>query len=94
VSSHITDALCHHSIRQPVHKLSALSTLPRRPETGAFPHLGILYNEPAGREDEGDQGGREEHLDNGDISVVAAEDLGEGVAVVYSKALGGAWRVV
>jgi len=41
-------------------------------------------------QDESNEGSREEHLDNGDITVIAAEDLGEGLGMVDTKALGGA----
>lgn len=55
-------------------------------------HLCILDDEVAGGEDQGDQRGREEHLDDGDIAVIAAEDLGEGVGVVYTESARGACR--
>lgn len=42
----------------------------------------------AGREDESDERCREEHLDDGDVAVIAAEDSRERVCVVDSKALG------
>ncbi len=42
-------------------------------------------------EDEGDEGGGEEHLDDGNVTIFAAEDLGEGVGVVDAEALGCAW---
>ena len=39
----------------------------------------------AGREDEGDQGGGEEHLDDGDVAIVTAEYLGERIGVVDAE---------
>lgn len=53
-------------------------------------HFGVLYYQVAGRADDGDQRSGEEHLDEGDISFVAVEDLGEGVGVVDAEALAGA----
>lgn len=44
----------------------------------------------ARREDESDERRREEHLDDGDITVIAAEDAREWVCVVDSEALCGA----
>lgn len=42
------------------------------------------------RQDQSDERGGEEHFDDGDISVVAAEDLGERVCMVDSEAFRGA----
>jgi hypothetical protein len=42
------------------------------------------------RQDQSDKRGREEHFDDGDIAIVAAEDLGEGVGMIDSKAFRGA----
>lgn len=62
-----------------------------RMETRKGPkHLGVLDDEMSGRQDQSDQGGGEEHLDDGDIAVVATEDLGEGVGMVDSEAFRGA----
>ena len=40
-------------------------------------------------EDECNEGGGEEHLDNSDVAIVAAEYPGEGIGVVDAKALRG-----
>lgn len=53
--------------------------------------LGVLDDEVAGREDEGDEGGREEHLDDGDVAIVAAEYPGERVGMVDAEALRGTY---
>lgn len=50
--------------------------------------LCVLDDEVAWREDEGDKGGREEHLDDGNVAIVGAEDLGEGIGMVDSEASG------
>lgn len=42
----------------------------------------------SGGEDEGDKGGGEKHLDDGDVTVITAEYLGEGVGVVDAEAFG------
>lgn len=42
----------------------------------------------AGREDEGDKRSREEHLDDGNVAVIAAEYSREWIGVIDSKALG------
>lgn len=44
-------------------------------------------------EDEGDEGSREEHLDDGDVAIIAAKYLGERVGVVDAETLGGAYLV-
>ena len=44
-------------------------------------------------QDEGDKGCREEHLDDGDVAIIAAEDLGEGIGVIDAETLGGAFSV-
>lgn len=41
----------------------------------------------SGREDEGDEGGGEEHLDDGNVAVIATEYLGKWVGMVDAKAL-------
>lgn len=46
----------------------------------------------ARREDEGDEGGGEQHLDDGDIAIIAAEYLRKGVGMVNAEALGGAYH--
>lgn len=46
----------------------------------------------ARREDEGDEGGGEQHLDDGHIAIIAAEDLGKGIGMVDAEALGGAYH--
>lgn len=48
--------------------------------------LCILDDEMAGGENESNEGGREEHLNDRDIAIVAAEDLGEGIGVVNAEA--------
>lgn len=40
------------------------------------------------REYKGDERGGKEHLDNGDIALVTAKDLGKGIAVVDAETLG------
>jgi hypothetical protein len=42
----------------------------------------------SGRKDQGNERSGKEHLDDGDIAVITVEDLGEGIGVVDSKALG------
>lgn len=42
-------------------------------------------------EDKGNKRCREEHLDDGDITIVAAENSREGIGVVDAEAFGGAW---
>lgn len=42
------------------------------------------------RQDQGDKRGGEEHFDDGDIAIVAAEYLGEGIGMIDSKAFRGA----
>ena len=42
----------------------------------------------SGREDEGDERSREEHLDDANVSVIAAEDAGEGICVEDAKTFG------
>ena len=49
-------------------------------------YLGVLYYQMARGQDQGDEGGGEEHLDDGDVPVIAAEYLGEGVGVVDAEA--------
>lgn len=51
-------------------------------------HLCVLDDQMPRRQDQGDQGCGEQHLDDGNIAIVAAEDLGEGIGMVYSEALG------
>jgi hypothetical protein len=41
-------------------------------------------------QDQSDKRGGEEHLDDGDIPIIAAEDLGEGVGMIDSKSFGSA----
>lgn len=57
-----------------------------------LPYLCILDYKMSRGEDESDQRGGEEHLDDGNIPVITAKDLGERVGVVDAEALGGAWR--
>lgn len=40
-------------------------------------------------QDKSDKGGREEHLNDRDVAIVAAEDLGEGIGVVDAEAFRG-----
>lgn len=44
----------------------------------------------AGRKNQGDQRGREQHFDNRNVSVIAAEYPGERVRVIDAEAFGGA----
>lgn len=53
-------------------------------------HLGVLDDKMSRRQDQSDEGGGKEHFDNGDIAVVAAEDLGEGICMIDSEAFRGA----
>lgn len=53
-------------------------------------HLCILDDEMPGRQDQGNEGGGKEHLNDGDIAIVAAEYLGERVGMIYAEASGGA----
>lgn len=55
-------------------------------------YLCVLYYQVTWGEDEGDERGGEEHLDNGDVAVIAAEYSGEGIGVIDAKALGGACK--
>lgn len=50
--------------------------------------LRVLYDQVPRREDEGDERGREEHLDDANVAVIAAEDAGEGIGVKDAEALG------
>lgn len=43
----------------------------------------------ARRKNESDEGGREQHLDNSNVAIVAAEDSRERIGMVDAKALGG-----
>lgn len=49
--------------------------------------LGILDNQVTGREDQGDQGGREEHLNDGYVPVIATKDSRKGISVIDSETL-------
>ena len=49
-------------------------------------NLCILDDQMPRRQYEGNQRGRKQHLDDCDISIVAAEYFGEWVRVVYSEA--------
>lgn len=60
----------------------------RKPAT----HLGILNDQVAWGKDESNKRGREEHLDDGNVSIVAAEDLGEWIRVKDAKTFRGAWK--
>lgn len=40
-------------------------------------------------EDQGDEGGGKEHFDDGDIAIVAAEDLGEGIGMIDAETFRG-----
>jgi hypothetical protein len=42
------------------------------------------------RENKSDERGREEHLNDGNITVIAAEYSGKGIGMVNSEAFGGA----
>ncbi len=49
--------------------------------------LCVLDDQVAGRKNEGNEGGGEEHLDDGDVAIVAAKYLGKRVGVVDAEAL-------
>lgn len=57
---------------------------------GFSSYLRVLYDEVSRREDESYQRSREKHLDFRDVSVIATEDLGEGVGMVYTESFRGA----
>lgn len=44
------------------------------------------------RQDQGNEGSRKEHFDDGDIAIVTAEYFGEGVGMIDSEAFRGTWR--
>lgn len=46
----------------------------------------------ARRKNESDEGGREQHLDNSNVAIVAAEDSRERIGMVDTKALGGTYE--
>ena len=51
-------------------------------------YLCVLDDEMARREDQGDERCREEHFDNGDIAVIAAEYSRKWIRVVDAEAFG------
>lgn len=55
-------------------------------------HFCVLDDEVSRRKHKGNEGSREKHLNDRDIAIIAAKDLGKRVGVVDTKALGGAWQ--
>lgn len=89
MSSQMTEALYRggSKCQRMVHSASIIVQWDR-----GISHLCVLYYEVARGEGEGDEGGGEEHLDDGRVALIAAEDAGEGVGVVDAEALGGRCR--